>query len=492
MYTGGMKRESLADANPTYLREWAYDLNEITPEGISKSSGKKVWWRCDKGHVWNVSPNQRTTYQTGCAVCSNRKVLQGYNDLATTHPDTLPRWDYNKNTIKPEEVVAGSHKKVYWNWPCGHTTRVEIQQVVVAKYTCGVCAGRRGGHSGNNLLEAHPNLAAEWHEKNDRKPSEVTAVSGYRAFWRCLNGHEFYVRVCDRVNYGTGCSKCLGRAGTGAETDLVEYLETLEVAVERNDRKILGGLELDIVVPKSKVAIEFNGLYWHSDKFKDKMFHSRKTDAALGKGIQLIHVWEDEWRDKREIVKQMLASKLGVSNRKRLNARSLEVGGVTAREAREFLNTNHIQGFTNGSLYLALMDEGIQALMVMKATKTPGEYRLERYATASNVRGGFSRLFKNAVKTLNASRVITFADRGVSDGGLYSNNGFERDGVLAPDYKYLVRGRRVHKFNYRIKRFREDPTLQYRDGLTERELADLNSLPRVYDSGKVRWVWNSK
>lgn len=87
-------------------------------------------------------------------------------------------------------------------------------------------------------------------------------------------------------------------------------------------------------------------------------------------------------------------------------------------------------------------------------------------------------------------RVITFADHTLSDGGMYERLGFVVDGELKPDYMYVVNGIRVHKFNYRLKRFREDDSLRYEDGMSESELARLNGLDRVYDVGKVRYVLN--
>lgn len=75
--------------------------------------------------------------------------------------------------------------------------------------------------------------------------------------------------------------------------------------------------------------------------------------------------------------------------------------------------------------------------------------------------------------------------------GLYTKKlGFRNDGDVRPDYQYVVYDQRVHKFNYRLKRFREDPNLVYKDGLTERELADMNGLNRIYDCGKTRWVYD--
>lgn len=87
-----------------------------------------------------------------------------------------------------------------------------------------------------------------------------------------------------------------------------------------------------------------------------------------------------------------------------------------------------------------------------------------------------------------AGTFVTFSDTQISDGGLYASNGFVVDSLLSPDYSYLVGGQRVHKFNYRKARFEKDPELLFNEDMTERKLAELNDIPRIWDSGKVRWA----
>src|SRR5690606_23129447 len=136
------------------------------------------------------------------------------------------------------------------------------------------------------------------------------------------------------------------------------------------------------------------------------------------------------------------------------------------------------------SYYFGLNDDKsrLRAVLVIKKTGKPGELSIERYATAGTVAGGFTKLLRHAEKTLKPCRWVTFADLSVSDGGLYEKTGFVVDAVLPPDYSYVVQGRRVHKFNYRIARFKKDSQLLYQEGLSERELAELNGLYRVWDS----------
>ena len=108
--------------------------------------------------------------------------------------------------------------------------------------------------------------------------------------------------------------------------------------------------------------------------------------------------------------------------------------------------------------------------------------------TAYSVPGGFTKLLKAAQGIYPEYPFITFSDHMVSDGGLYAASGFVADKELAPDYAYMVNGARQHKFGYRLKRFRTDPSLLWEEGKTERELADLNNLTRIWDAGKTRWV----
>lgn len=474
--------------HPGLAKQWMTDKNDIHPSQVSRGSGRRGWWQCDLLHEWRATVSDRAGGR-GCPFCTGRRILPGYNDLATLNPEALTFWDFSRNDEDPSNVAPGSHKKVWWMGGCGHSWFAPIRHVAQKGYGCSVCAGRLGGHEHNNLKTVHPHLAGEWHPtRNDRNPEDVTHSSGYEAWWLCEKGHEFQVRVNQRAHFQTGCAACSRVSESKPEADLAAFVESLGLEVIRNDRKVLKGLELDIIVPEKNVAIEFNGLYWHSEKHKSNTFHKDKSVLAEEAGVTLIHVWEDDWRDAQETVKKMVAVKLGKSNQERVNARSLKVETVTAAEAKEFLNKNHIQGFASGSLYLALKDEQVRALVVMKAASEDGTYRLERYATSANVRGGFSRLLKNAVKLLDAKKVVTFADRGVSDGGLYLDNGFTRDGEIEPDYRYIVKGRREHKFNYRKGRFDRDPALKFEEGLTERQLASLNGLDRIYDAGKVRWV----
>ena len=97
---------------------------------------------------------------------------------------------------------------------------------------------------------------------------------------------------------------------------------------------------------------------------------------------------------------------------------------------------------------------------------------------------------KEIAKEYDCTKIVTFSDHSVSDGGLYEKLGFTLDKELAPDYSYLVDEERKHKFGYRITRFKNDPYLKYKEGLTESQLAKINGIKRIWDCGKSRYVIN--
>lgn len=129
----------LKTKNPELLKEWDYTKNTILPSQISPKSAKMVWWKCDKGHEWQADIGSRSS-GSGCPICSGRQTLSGYNDLATTNPELLKYWDYDKNTIKPDEVGKGSHADIWWKClNCGKSYSRKVYQQVARKGKCKIC-----------------------------------------------------------------------------------------------------------------------------------------------------------------------------------------------------------------------------------------------------------------------------------------------------------------------------------------------------------------
>ena len=182
------------------------------PTTVSAGSNKKMAWECSTGHplgTWEATVNSRTR-GTGCPICANKKVLVGFNDLLTTHPDIAAQahgWD-------PSTVTAGAGKKLAWECSSGHpffTWEVTVDSRVSKVTGCPVCAGKKVLIGFNDLLTRHPEIAAQAHGWD---PETVTSGSNKRLSWECSSGHPSYVwkaKVAHRAS-GSGCPVCAGQA----------------------------------------------------------------------------------------------------------------------------------------------------------------------------------------------------------------------------------------------------------------------------------------
>ncbi len=214
----------LATVRPDIARDWdPVRNNGVTPSTVSPGSSKKAWWRGSCGHSWRTGIYERTrTEGTGCPYCSNRSVLVGFNDIATTHPHMLAQWDVS-NSRKPTEVTAGSAHRVSWVCDSGHVWQARIQSRIGGDAGCPFCANRSVLAGFNDLASVHPELADQWdrtHGVNGRKPTEVTSGSEFRASWVCDKGHAWRATVASRSGGQHSCPYCSGRRAIPGQTDL--------------------------------------------------------------------------------------------------------------------------------------------------------------------------------------------------------------------------------------------------------------------------------
>lgn len=456
--------------------------NSEPADAVALNSNKKVWWICDKGHEWEAQVKNRNNGR-GCPTCAGRKQLT----LQESHPELVKEWVDAKN---PENYTSGSTEKVQWNCGKGHTFTRKIcdrtHPALNQHKPCPYCTNRIVDRT-NAVNFTHPQLTQEF--KNQEEANNYTYGSEKKIIWVCDKGHEWEAQIKSRTSENSGCPKCISSQG---EKDLRLFLTSLNLQHISNTRKIIPPYELDFYIPSTQVAIEFNGTYWHSEKFKTPTYHYDKWLAAKNAGIQLIQVWEDDWNYNPGLMKRMLANKLGVSQEAKVYARNTRIKNLTTKETELFLNLNHIQGFVVGSYYVGLTSRDtaqILAVMVLKKEGNLGDQKLSllRYATAQPILGGFSKLLNHVEETYSPKKIVTFSDNCVSHGNLYETNGFIATKNLPPDYTYLIQGSRKHKFGYRLRKFREDPNLLWKPGLTEKQLAELNSLLRIWDAGKIRW-----
>lgn len=502
----------LNTTRPDLAQEWHPTKNGAdTPSGVSANKSVKAWWLCNLGHEWESSVSNRNK-GSGCPTCSGNRTLIGFNDLASRSPHLLSEWHPTRNLPKlPTDYSWSSGIKVWWLCSQGH----EWEALISNRNNgagCPPCGDKRGGilnstpKAGINDLESQfPFIAQEWHPTRNLPltPSMVRSGTGRRFWWLCKKGHEWETPVSQRTGKDkTNCPTCAPNIYVSkAEKEIHDFLVNLGLTVDPSNRTVLNGKEIDLYIPEKKFGIEYNGIYWHTEnQGKDKTYHYDKWKTAQTKGITLLQIWEDDWRDRKTVIMKALAHKLNkfdvfatthpeyASELAKIGARKTSVVILSTTEAGEFLDSHHIQGFASGSYYIGLNDATglLRAVLVLKKEGLD-ELNIIRYATNGLIQGGFTKLLKYAADKFTPSSFISFADHCISDGGLYANNGFIVDKQIEPDYMYVVNGERKHKFGYRLKRFRDDPALIWQDGLTERELAALNGLDRIWDAGKTKY-----
>lgn len=360
---------------PELLSEWDLEKNSpaLFPDRITIGSNRRAWWQCKEGHSWQDTVIKRTQGKS-CPYCTNRRVLLGYNDLATLYPDIakewdvtenseiainsvvpgstkkvawmcsvcghrwvtavsnrtkrgtgcpacakkksgenrqktmvqrngslmdellLNSWDYEKNApLNPENVTAYSNKKAWWKCPdCGYSWQAKICNRSNGR-GCPQCSNRALVKGVNDLATCNPSLAKEWDfEKNAPvSPSDVFSKSGKKYYWICPNGHSYFSSVLHRAS-GTSCPICnSGRQTSFAEQAVYYYIKKVfPDAMNRYKEIFDNGMELDIFIPSRRLAIEYDGVFWHKESNIDR--DRQKYGICKENGIYLIRIRESD------------------------------------------------------------------------------------------------------------------------------------------------------------------------------------------------------
>ncbi len=217
----------LATLYPDVAAEWDYDVNNKKPEEYKPTSPDKVSWICKKGHQWVAAIEKRTDRKQGCPYCSGRQAIPGETDIATTNPEVMIFWDYEKNSseeITPESIKPHSDKWVWCKCEKGHSWKIQAKQLVRGN-RCPYCRNQKIIPGENDFATLAPaELLAEWHwDKNvEVRPDAIALHYGKKVWWRCKNGHEWRGTPDGRFRAVpfTRCPYCTGMYAVKGETDL--------------------------------------------------------------------------------------------------------------------------------------------------------------------------------------------------------------------------------------------------------------------------------
>jgi hypothetical protein len=318
--------------------------------------------------------------------------------------------------------------------------------------------------------------------------------SNFKIFHRECQS-EFHISrdlLYQRNNLGVCiCTNCLEiSAGySNMELEMQDFLNSLGIRYIIKDRKILNGRELDIYIPEFKLAIEMNGLYWHSEIYLERTYHREKTLSCKAAGIDLLHIWEDDWKYKRPIIKSIILNRLNLSP-KRVSARKCQIKIVTSKEASYFLEENHIQGSCGSKIKLGLYSGSeLISLMTFGLRYTNGkkEWELIRFCNKINLNivGGASKLFTRFLLDFD-DEIVSYADISLFSGELYNKLGFKKVSFSEPNYFWVVDGIRKHRFNYNKKRL---VRLGHDQNKSETEIMHSLGHYRVFSCGQEKWLF---
>lgn len=211
----------LKDFREDLFQEIHPTLNQgIEVDALAAYSNKKIWWICELGHEWESSVSNRNN--RGCPYCGNKKVMAGFNDLVTLHPSIAEEWS-NKNTLKPNEVLSGSHGKYFWTCKDGHEWEASVVKRTMIKRGCPYCTLQKRIIGVNDLASVNPKLLSEWHPNKNMplKPEDVGPSGDIKVWWIAECGHEWKATVGSRHTLGAGCPSC---APLGFINDKPSYL----------------------------------------------------------------------------------------------------------------------------------------------------------------------------------------------------------------------------------------------------------------------------
>ena len=355
-------------------------------------------------------------------------------------------------------------------------------------------------------------------EKKRKKEEGVECQICGKHFDKLTNTHlkkhgitptEYKIKYESETYSETHYKKCLNHyqknlEGNGhtyvsePEKEIAEFVRGFE-NIETSVRRFDSISELDILIPKKEIAIEFNGLPYHAEKFngKETWDHHLKYKECQKMNIELIQIFGDQWKHKKKIVKNRLKHRIGKSDGRRIGARKCHVKEVSNSKKRHFLENNHLRGSIGSSVSLGLVpneSNEIVALMTFGHSRSDKEFELSRFAIKSNhvVHGAGGKLFSHFLKKSDPSSVVTYLDLTWPNERLYPKLGFEFDGLVDPSYTYTKNYRkRIHKSNFTKSKIKSKYPKKYDENLTEWGNMQMLGYDRIWDCGKFRYVWEN-
>ena len=481
-----MSKQSLFLEKAHIIHGDRYDYSLVDYQG----SKKKVVIICKIHGEFSQTPDNHVSGKANCPVCAKLTQWIAITDttesfIAKSKIKHGDRYDYSKSIYQgmrqPVEIICQEHGS-FMQLPQHH---------YLSGCGCSKCGYERNSNKfkGNtgDFIEKSTLIHGDTYDysKSDysRSCDKITIT--------CKIHGDFYQIPPDHLN-GHGCHNCRPHCSISTgETELFTFLSSIADTVQ-SDRDTIAPFEIDCFIKEYSIGIEYCGIYYHSDKFKDNNYHLDKLIKANKNNIDLVQVFDDEWNDKKDIVKSILANRLGKTSRK-LHGRKTTIKLVNSSIAKQFLDDNHIQGFVAAPIRIGLYyGDELVMLATFSANRASvgaldkGWYELVRLCSKQGtiILGGFSKLLKYFKENYQPIGIKTYCDKRFFNGKGYEAVGFVRSHDTVPSYYYSKSGNRFSR--YLFQKHKLAGKLKVYDAkLSERDNMIANNYHRVFDCGLI-------
>lgn len=435
--------------------------------------GKLIKIACKEHGVFEQKENNHRN-GAGCQQCAKvsrqKKRSHDYNSFVVK-----AKLKHNNLYEYPKQVINNSRSMVKITCP----VHGEFQQVAYSHLNgqgCRKCGYEKNGRKSRLGMSEFLRRVKEVHGDTYEYLSGLSGLHQNIRILCQLHG-EFAQTPANHLK-GAGCPRCIARISAG-EQELADFIAFLGLEFYQSDRSVIAPFEIDIFIPSKRVAIEYNGLWFHREELVGNK-HREKWELCNKHGIKLIQIFEDEWKHKQEQVKRRLVAIFGMSDR--VFARKCSLISPDVQTARRFLEEHHTQeaGTALSRSYGLEFDGELVALATFgKGRFNNSGWELLRYASKGRVVGGISRLVKAFRKDYPAGELISYADLRWGDGEAYKAAGFTLDCITEPDYWWAD--------CVALKRHSRYQLQSHKTGIPEKDYAKENNLVKVLGVGHKRW-----
>jgi hypothetical protein len=470
-------------------------FNEIFPDFVHPTNFKKREYKIKHKKYWHeqyfdiIEIEDENIKKFECVYCNWKTIdLENKSGSYTKHLKDIHKLDVGSYLKQNKE-----HEYLFKTFLDKKEKKDNILSSEKKSVECIICKEKFAKITGQHVKSKHGISLLEYRTKFSNK----TMSENYR----------------DKMvkSYNENLKNFAHTFTSKAQKEIKDFLLENNINVELNNRKVLNGVEIDILCENKKIGIEYNGNMFHSEVFgkKDSKYHLNKTILMGSKNYSLIHIFEDEWENKKNIVKSKLRQIFNLNkDLPKIYARKCDIRKISYYEKNNFLEKNHIQGKDNGNIYYgAFFKDKLVSVMTfiskrnMFVKNEENSYELSRFATDINYRvvGMAGKLISYFIKEYKPDNIVSFADRRWTldkDNNLYTKIGFNLTNILHPDYSYynskIDKFKRFHKFNYGKKSIKIKYPSIYDDKKTEWEMMQELGFDRIWDCGKFCYELNFK